>query len=79
VLEKRILKGEYVGMNYYAFKQLYLHEKYGHKSRTFLIYERLSKKEKQEAIRHELVEVERMRGGEKYRQAHREALKAEKP
>lgn len=70
--------GEYKGMNYYAHKELYPKEKYGHRKTTILVDKSISKTEKETTVRHELREYEYMRKGMKYKEAHEYANREEK-
>jgi hypothetical protein len=68
---KRKIKGEYWGMNKFAFSSIF-HKQYPHRSNIILIYDGLSKKDKKETRKHEEEEIHQMRDcGLSYKEAHK--------
>jgi hypothetical protein len=77
LLVKDIPKG-YIGMNYYAAKELgipYPYDKHTVIVKRSVLEEDVAKYRR--TAKHEKVEAERMRKGEKYEMAHKQALRAE--
>ena len=63
---------DYAGMNHYAAKSMGFK---GCKPKEILIHKGLTAKTKDETLRHELCEIDKMKKGDSYWQAHKHAMK----
>jgi hypothetical protein len=75
VKDPKALLGYFDGMNYYAHKQLApKHEPYPYGKNTVIVKKDMSKRDFNHVERHEKTEVELMKHGKSYREAHSTTL-----